>query len=47
MDLAVKTFKDNAEKACKVLLHAIPKIAEEEWDEDVKKNEVWSVLLQV
>ncbi|KAK3782520.1 hypothetical protein RRG08_061750 [Elysia crispata] len=39
VDLAVKTFKDNAEKACKVLLHAIPKIAEEEWDEDVKKNE--------
>ncbi|GFO04663.1 S-methyl-5'-thioadenosine phosphorylase [Plakobranchus ocellatus] len=39
VELAVKTFKENADKACKVLLYAIPKIAEQDWDEDIQQNE--------
>lgn len=39
VELAVRTFKENAEKACKVLLHVIPKIAEQDWNEDLKKSE--------
>jgi 5'-methylthioadenosine phosphorylase len=38
VELAVKTFKENAEKACKVLLHVIPRIAEDNWNEEINKN---------
>lgn len=38
VELAVKTFKENATRACKVLLNAIPKIAAENWDETIQKN---------
>lgn len=38
--MAVKTFKENASKAVKVLLNAIPKIAEEEWRETIQTSVV-------
>ncbi|CAG5121271.1 unnamed protein product [Candidula unifasciata] len=38
VELAVKTFKDNAAKACKVFLHAIPRIAEKDWSNFISKN---------
>ncbi|KAH9515432.1 hypothetical protein Btru_014444 [Bulinus truncatus] len=38
VEMAVKTFKENSERACKILLWAIPKIAEESWDEIIQKN---------
>lgn len=37
VDLAVKTFKENAEKAIKVLLTAIPRIAQEDWSDTLKE----------
>ncbi|RUS85612.1 hypothetical protein EGW08_006624 [Elysia chlorotica] len=39
LHLVQKTFKGNREKACKLLLHAIPKIAEQNWKDDMKKIE--------
>ncbi|XP_005106690.2 S-methyl-5'-thioadenosine phosphorylase [Aplysia californica] len=38
VELAMKTFKENAEKACSVLLKAIPQIAQEDWQADIQKN---------
>lgn len=43
----MKTFKENAEKACKVLLHAIPKIAEKDWSDAISKHKVHIKLLFV
>lgn len=40
MELAVKTFKENAERAIKVLLAAIPLIAKEDWTDTLKQYEV-------
>ncbi|XP_059142946.1 S-methyl-5'-thioadenosine phosphorylase-like [Physella acuta] len=38
VEMAVKTFKENSSKAVKVLQNAIPKIAEENWDETIQKS---------
>ncbi|KAI8787035.1 S-methyl-5-thioadenosine phosphorylase [Biomphalaria glabrata] len=38
VEMAVKTFKENAERACKILQLAIPKIAEENWDQEILKT---------
>ncbi|XP_025108953.1 S-methyl-5'-thioadenosine phosphorylase-like [Pomacea canaliculata] len=38
VELAVSTFKENAVKACKVLLAAIPHIAEEDWTDTLAEN---------
>lgn len=37
VELAMKTFKENAERAIQVLLAAIPRIAEEDWTETLKE----------
>ncbi|ESO92457.1 hypothetical protein LOTGIDRAFT_216998 [Lottia gigantea] len=39
VDLALKTFKANANKAINLLLHVIPKIASEDWTDILHKNE--------
>lgn len=36
----MKTFKENAERAIKVLLAAIPRIAEEDWTEALNERQV-------
>ena len=40
VELAVKTFKENAERAIKVLLAAIPRIAHEDWTEHLNERQV-------
>ena len=36
----MKTFKENAERAIKVLLAAIPRIAQEDWTEHLNERQV-------
>lgn len=38
VDSVLKTFKENGEKAMKILLHAIPKIAEKDWTKILKDH---------
>ena len=40
VDSVLKTFKENAEKATKILCNAVVKIAARDWSEVLKKNEV-------
>lgn len=48
MELAVKTFKENAEKACRVLLAAIPMIAKEDWSDAIAEHKVlWIFLVKL
>ena len=40
VESVLKTFRQNAEKAVRILLTAIPRIAEKDWTDILKENQV-------
>lgn len=45
MDSVLQAFKENIEKAIQLIIAAVPKIAEKQWDEENKELNVWLPIL--